>query len=246
MAEQKLRGKTALITGAGRGIGKGIAVAFAREGARLILTSRTPEELVEAAAECIEAGALEAITCPADLSDESQLLELFEFARARFETLDLLVNNAGAFDGGPLDELSTEAWDKVMNLNVRAPFLCTREALKWMKPQQRGRIINLGSIAGSRVRPESAAYSASKHAIWGLTQVTALEGREYGVTCCCLKPGNIAVERRMNSGNPIDDEPMIAIEDIAEVALLMATLPPTALMLEATVLPHRQLYVGRG
>jgi NAD(P)-dependent dehydrogenase (short-subunit alcohol dehydrogenase family) len=180
------------------------------------------------------------------VADESQVEALFERVRKEFGRLDLLVNNAGAFDGGPLDQLSVEAWDKVINTNLRAPFLCTRAALRIMKPQQSGRIINIGSISAQRVRPGSGPYSASKHGLWGLTQVTALEGREYGVTCCCLHPGNVMVERRVSSGKIEDDEPMMSADDIAKVALLMATLPPHVELLEAIVLPHQQLYVGRG
>src|SRR5262249_56444740 len=110
------------------------------------------------------------------------------------------VNNAGAFDGGPLDEISVEAWDRVLRVNLRAPFLCTREALRIMKRQGGGRIINIGSISAQRVRPDSAAYSASKHGLWGLTQVTALEGRPHNISCGCLHPGNVLVERRPQSG----------------------------------------------
>ncbi|HVX60599.1 MAG TPA: SDR family oxidoreductase, partial [Pirellulales bacterium] len=162
-----------------------------------------------------------------------------------FGRLDLLVNNAGAFDGGPLDELSLEAWDKVIAVNLRAPFLCTRAAMRRMKRQGGGRIINIGSISAQRVRFGSAPYSASKHGIWGLTQVTALEGREHGITCCCLHPGNIQVERRLTD-RVEDAEPMMSVDEIAEVAVLMATLPPHVEMLEAIVLPREQLYVGRG
>ena len=118
--------------------------------------------------------------------------------------------------------------------------------MRIMKPQGGGRIINIGSISSSRVRPESAPYSTSKHGIWGLTQVTNLEGREHGITCCCLNPGNVLVGRRQDTGSGTDDEPMIRIEDLAQVALLMATLPPDAVMLEAIVMPHQQLYIGRG
>ena len=133
----------------------------------------------------------------------------------------------------------------IIALNLRAPFLCTRAALRIMKPQRAGRIINVGSIASHRVRPKSAPYATTKHGIWGLTQVTALEGREYGVTCCCLKPGNVLVERR-HTNRAEDDEPMMTVDEIAEVAVLMATLPPHVELLEATCLPMRQEYVGRG
>lgn len=242
----KLSEKIALVTGAGRGIGRGIAVAFAQEGAKLLLTSRTASELETTAQACRAVGAT-AVSCACDVSDEAQVAALFARLEREFGgQLDLLVNNAGAFDGGPLEELSVEAWDRVIATNLRGPFLCTRGALRLMKPRKSGRIINIGSIAASRVRPESAPYAASKHGLWGLTQVTALEGREYGVTCGCLNPGNIRVERRQASGKVEDEEPMLSIEEISEVALLMATLPPHVEMLEAIVLPHRQMYVGRG
>jgi NAD(P)-dependent dehydrogenase (short-subunit alcohol dehydrogenase family) len=238
--------RVALVTGAGRGIGRAIALAFAREGAALVLCSRSPEPLAAVAEEAAALSQAKTIVHVADVSDESQVDELFTRVTSEFGRLDLLVNNAGAFDGGPLDQLTTEAWDRVLNTNLRGPFLCTRGALRLMKPARSGRIINVGSIAGQRTRPSAAAYTASKHGLWGLTQATALEGREYGVTCCALHPGNVAVERRQASGKLEDDEPMMSPDDVARVALLMATLPPHVEMLEAIVLPHRQLYVGRG
>jgi NAD(P)-dependent dehydrogenase (short-subunit alcohol dehydrogenase family) len=242
----QLSNKVAFITGAGRGIGRAIARAFAREGATLLLTGRTASHLEETAAEARQLSAKPVIVLPADLSVEKAVDGVFARLTSEFGRLDLLVNNAGAFDGGPLDQLSVEAWDKVINTNLRAPFLCTRAALQIMKPQKSGRIINIGSISAQRVRPNSGPYSASKHGLWGLTQVTALEGREFGVTCCCLHPGNVMVERRVDSGKVEDDEPMMTADDIARVALLMATLPPHVELLEAIVLPHEQKYVGRG
>jgi NAD(P)-dependent dehydrogenase (short-subunit alcohol dehydrogenase family) len=243
---QKLTGKVALVTGASRGIGRGIALAFAGEGATLVLSARSQEQLASVAAEAAGLSQAPVIVQPADVSDEQQVAALFARVQAEFGRLDILVNNAGAFDGGPLDQLSVEAWDRVINTNLRGPFLCTRAALRMMKPAQSGRIINIGSIAAQRVRPNSAPYAASKHGLWGLTQATALEGREYGVTCGAVHPGNVMVERREGSGRREDDEPMMTPADIAAVALLMATLPPHVELLEAIVLPHRQAYVGRG
>ena len=242
----RLASKTALITGASRGLGRAIALAFAREGASLILASRSAEDVRPVADEAAQLSKEKAIPVAADVSDENDVERLFQRVRNEFGRLDILVNNAGAFDGAPLDQLSTEAWDRVINTNLRGPFLCTRAALQIMKPQSSGRIINIGSIAAQRVRPGSAPYAASKHGLWGLTQVTALEGREYGVTCCALHPGNILVERRQASGKTEDDEPMMTPEEVAEVAVLMASLPPHVEMLEAIVLPHQQKYVGRG
>jgi len=240
----RLERKAAIITGANRGIGRGIARGLAREGAKLVLAARSAQTLDEAAGECAALG-VDVLPIACDVTDEAAVDALFARAMERFGRLDLLVNNAGAFDGGPLDQLSVEAWDRVVAVNLRAPFLCTRAALRIMKSQGVGRIINVGSIASQRVRPNSGPYAATKHGIWGLTQVTALEGREYGVTCCCLNPGNVLVERR-HTERAEDDEPMISVDEIAEVAVLMAVLPPHVELLEATCLPMRQEYVGRG
>ncbi|MDP6779188.1 MAG: SDR family oxidoreductase [Candidatus Latescibacteria bacterium] len=241
----KLDGKVALVTGASRGIGKGIARGLAQEGAALVMASRDPETL-EAAAEEIRGEGVDVLAHAADVSDDGQVGELFRQAMAQFRRLDILVNNAGAFDGGPIDQLSIEAWDKVIAVNLRGPFLCTRAAVRIMKAQGGGRIINIGSISAQRVRPNSAPYSTSKFGIWGLTQVTALEGRDHGIACSCLHPGNTLVERRQDSGVESDDEPMMSVEELAQAAVLMATLPPHVNMLESIVLPVGQLYVGRG
>jgi NAD(P)-dependent dehydrogenase (short-subunit alcohol dehydrogenase family) len=186
----QLTGKVALVTGGNKGIGKGIARGLAAEGAALVLTARGETELMRTAAE-LRAGGADVLAVAVDITEERQVQELFGQALARFGRLDVLVNNAGAFDGGPLDEMSAAAWDKVIAVNLRAPFLCTREAMRIMKKQGGGRIINIGSISAQRVRPRSAAYSASKHGLWGLTQVTALEG-------CSLSP---ALRIRMPHGD---------------------------------------------
>jgi len=240
-----LHGKVALVTGGNRGIGKGIARGLAAEGARLAITARGADDLERVAAGLRAAGA-DVLALPADVTDEGQVRELFRRTLERFGRLDVLVNNAGAFDGGPLDDLSAEAWDKVIAINLRAPFLCTREAMRVMKKQGGGRIINVGSIAAQRVRPHSAPYSTSKHGLVGLTQVTALEGRDFGISCGCLHPGNVRIERRQNTGRKEDEEPMMTVEEIAQAAVFMAALPPHVNMLEAIMLPVGQLYVGRG
>jgi NAD(P)-dependent dehydrogenase (short-subunit alcohol dehydrogenase family) len=241
----KLAGKIALVTGGNKGIGKGIARGLASEGAALVITARGEADLQRTAEELAAEGC-SVLAVPADVTDERQVEDLFAQTLARFGRLDILVNNAGAFDGGPLDEISVAAWDKVLAVNLRAPFLCTRQAMRIMKRQDGGRIINVGSIAAQRVRPSSAPYSASKHGLWGLTQVTALEGRSHGISCGCLNPGNVRVERRQASGDPEDEEPMMTVDELAAAAVLMATLPPHVNMLEAIVLPVGQLYVGRG
>ncbi len=236
--------KTAVVTGASKGLGLGIARLLAANGWHVVINARGEDQLRQAEQQLrAEGGSVSAVA--GDVSQEAAVDALFAHVAETTGGCDLLVNNAAVFDGGPLEALSLEAWDRVMNINLRAPFLCTRAALRMMKPRGSGRIINIGSIASQRVRPESAPYATSKHGLWGLTQVTALEGRQYGVTCCCLNPGNILVERR-HSDKPEDAEPMMAVEDVAQTVLLMAQLPPHVEMLQATVLPHQQMFVGRG
>jgi NAD(P)-dependent dehydrogenase (short-subunit alcohol dehydrogenase family) len=238
----KLDGKVAMVTGGNRGIGKGIARGLVREGASVVLAARD-ESLLKKTAEEIGGTTL---VVPTDVIDEGQVERLFARSMERFGKLDILVNNAGAFDGGPIDELTLEAWEKVMAVNLRGPFLCTRAAFRIMKKQGGGRIINISSISARRVRPNSAPYSTSKHGLWGLTQVTALEGRQYGIVCSCLYPGNTLVERVQASPATQHREPMMAVEELAEAAVFMACQPPHVNVLEAVVIPVQQLYLGRG
>jgi NAD(P)-dependent dehydrogenase (short-subunit alcohol dehydrogenase family) len=241
----QLQDRVAIVTGGGSGIGKGIARAFAEEGCAVVIAGRTVSRLNAAAEELRETGS-EIVAIPTDVTDEAQVVALFKQTMDRFGRLDLLVNSSGAFDGGPIEDLSLGAWNNVIGACLTGPFLCIREAFKIMKPAGGGRIINIGSISAQRSRVNSAPYTSSKFGIWGLTQSAALEGRPYGISVGCLHPGNTAVERRVGSGKASDDEPMIATEEMARVALLMATLPPEANMLEAIVLPVEQLYIGRG
>jgi NAD(P)-dependent dehydrogenase (short-subunit alcohol dehydrogenase family) len=241
----KLQNRVAIVTGGGTGIGKGIARAFAGEGCTVVIASRNEARLNAAAADLRASGA-EILAIPTDVTVESQVKALFSRTMARFGRLDILVNSSGAFDGGPIDEISLAAWDKVIGANLTGPFLCIREAFPIMKAAGGGRIINIGSISAQRTREEMAPYTASKFGIWGLTQAAALEGRPYGIAVSCLHPGNTAVERRTSSDREADQEPMIPTAEMARVALLMATLPPEANMLEAIVLPVTQLYIGRG
>ena len=241
----KLSGKVAMITGANRGIGKGIARGLAQEGANLVISARGAELLQQAADELAQEGT-EVLAVPADVADEDQVKALFAQAVERFGQLDILFNNAGAFDGGPIEEVSLEAWNNVIGACLTGAFLCTREAFRIMRPRGEGRIVNIGSISAQRTRQNMAPYTAAKHGIWGLTQATALEGREHGVVVSCLHPGNVLVERRMESGSLSDDEPMMSVEQLAEVAVHMVTVPPHINFLEAIVLPTEQLYIGRG
>ena len=241
----KLDRKVTIITGAGTGIGKGVARAFAREGARLVIASRNKQNLDATAAE-VRALGTTVLVVPTDVSDEPDVVALFERTMQEFGRLDILVNNSGAFDGGPLDELSLETWQKVVDVNLTGPFLCSREATKIMKHQGGGRIVNVGSISAQMPRMDSAPYTATKHGLVGLTKATALEGRAYGVVASCLHPGNVFTERRQASRDAKDQEPMMTVDDIAATVVHMAALPPYVNMLEAIVLPVEQLYVGRG
>ena len=247
----KLDSKVAIVTGGGSGIGKAIARALATEGAHIIIAGRNAKKLTVAAEE-IGAEGPTVLAVPTDITDEAEVNALFERAMERFHRVDILVNNAGATDGGPLSEMSVETWDKVIATNLRGPFLCTRSAMRIMKAQCGGRILNVGSISAQRPRFNSAPYATSKFGLWGLTLVTALEGREHGVSACCLHPGNVRVEGTMEEAGAVtgipdySSEPTMKADEIAEVAKLMASLPPHMNMLEAIVLPVKQAYLGRG
>lgn len=245
----KLDGQVAIITGGGSGIGKGIARAFASEGCSLMLAARNVDRLGQAADEIRAESGVEVLVKGTDVTVEADVVALFAATMGAYGRLDILVNNSGAFDGALIEDISIETWNKVVGVNITGPFLCTREAFRIMKPAGGGRIINIGSISAQRSRVSMCPYTTTKHAIWGLTQSAALEGREFGIAVSALHPGNTLVERRAAghiSGDEKSNEPMIAIENIARTALLMATLDPEANMLSAIVLPLTQEYLGRG
>ena len=245
----QLDGKVAIVTGGGTGIGKGIAKAFVDEGCTVVIAARDAARLEATAADLSsDVGTIVAIQT--DVTNEEQMINLFARTMDQFGKLNILVNNSGAFDGGPIEELTMEKWQRVMDVNVTGPFLGSREAFKIMKPQGGGRIINIGSISAQRPRHSSSPYSTSKHAVWGLTQSLALEGREHGIAVSVLHPGNVLVERRSDgkssTGRDEGPEPLISTADMGKTALLMATLADDANLLEAIVLPLGQDYLGRG
>jgi NAD(P)-dependent dehydrogenase (short-subunit alcohol dehydrogenase family) len=241
----KLANKVAVVTGANQGIGKAIAKALASEGAKLVIAARNAEKLEAARAE-FAADGIEVIAQPTDVSDEAAVKALFAAANEKFGRVDILVNNAGAFDGGPIDEVSLAGWNNVIGSCLTGSFLCSREVFPLMKKQGGGRILNIGSISAQRPREGSTPYAAAKFGVWGLTQATAIDGRPHGILASCLHPGNVLVERRMESELNSDDEPMMSMETIANAALAMVTLPDDVNVLEAIVLPREQLYLGRG
>jgi NAD(P)-dependent dehydrogenase (short-subunit alcohol dehydrogenase family) len=245
----QLDGKVAIVTGGGTGIGKGIAKAFVDEGCSVVIAARNQDRL-QAAADELGANGGTVVAIATDVTDEGQVADLFAKTMDQFGKLDILVNNSGAFDGGPVEDLTMDQWQRVIQVNVTGPFLGSREAFRIMKKQGGGRIINVGSIAAQKPRHSSSPYTTSKHAVWGLTQSLALEGRDHGIAVSALHPGNVAVERRADgksaTGRDEGPEPLISTADMGRTALLMATLPPDANMLEAIVLPLGQDYLGRG
>jgi NAD(P)-dependent dehydrogenase (short-subunit alcohol dehydrogenase family) len=240
---QLLAGKTAIVTGGGSGIGKAIAVAFAAEGCRVAIAGRTEARLKETAA-AIGKSDGKCTPVVADVADEGQVAGLFKKVHAEFGRLDLLVNNAGLTQGGPIDEMSFDTWRKVLSVNLDGVFLCSREAFRIMKAQRGGRIINIGSISTAVPRPDAAPYSASKNGVWGLTKSVSIDGRPFGISCGQLNPGNVQVERFEPAFQP--GETMLRPHDIARAAVYMASLPPDAFVLSMTVMPSKQKLVGRG
>lgn len=242
----RLEGINALVTGGGSGIGQAIASRFAREGAAVVIAGRRAERLETAAAE------LGALVTPAaaDITREEDVDHLFRVTVERFGRLHVLVNCAGAFAGGVVDDLELEDWQRVFDVNVTGMFLCARAAFRHMRPAGGGRIINVGSLAAMRARTGSTAYASSKHAVWGLTQALALDGRNDTIAVSCLNPGNTEVERRQ-AGRPMtgdsgEPEPVMQPDEVAQVAALMASYPPEVNLLEATILPTEQRFLGRG
>jgi NAD(P)-dependent dehydrogenase (short-subunit alcohol dehydrogenase family) len=241
----KLDGKIALVTGSSRGIGKATAIGLAKEGAKLVLAARTLEGLKKTAAEIVAAGS-EAEVVQTDVRVEAQIDNLFKKTMERFGRLDILINNAGIFSGGPIENMTTETWDDVIATNLRAAFLCTRAAFRIMKAQGGGRIINIGSISAQRVRINNAPYSSTKFALIGLTQTTALEGRSCNINCGILHPGlALPDEVRNRDGGP-SGEASMTMEEIAAAAVYMACQPPHVNVLELIQLPKDQPYLGRG
>jgi NAD(P)-dependent dehydrogenase (short-subunit alcohol dehydrogenase family) len=241
----QLNGKVCLITGGGTGIGKCMAGTFAKEGAKLILASRNKENLERTAGELREEGAA-VLVVPTDITQEDQVVRLFAAGLSEYGQLDIVVCNSATNIHGPIHELSLKDWQQVIDVNLTGTFLCGREAMKIMIPAGSGRILIIGSISATVPRIDAAAYNASKHALIGLTKSMALEGREHGIPVSILHPGNVLTEKRQARHLAMDDEPMLQMTEIANTALTMVSMPSYANLLEATVLPVKQKYLGRG
>ncbi|WP_276200120.1 SDR family oxidoreductase [Chelatococcus sp. XZ-Ab1] len=249
------KGKVALITGAGSGVGRGVALAFLKDGYSVVLAGRRKKALEETI-RLAGAPAEQALAVSTDVTDPASVKALFAACKERFGRLDVLFNNAGVSAPGlPLEDLTFEQWKAVVDTNLTGPFLCTQEAFRIMKDQnpRGGRIINNGSISAYAPRPNSAPYTATKHAISGLTRSTSLDGRKYDIACGQIDIGNAATDMaaKMAEGVPQADgsirkEPLMDVAHVANAVLHMASLPLEANVLFMTVMATKMPFVGRG
>ncbi len=247
--------RIAIVTGAGTGIGKAVAIALLKDGYSVVLAGRRVGPLEQAVKEAGSPGS-RAFVVQTDVSDPESVRALFAKTRNAFGRLDLLFNNAGiGAPGVPLEELSVEQWKSVVDINLTGAFLCTQEAFRLMKSQnpRGGRIINNGSISAHVPRPNSAPYTATKHAITGLTRSTSLDGRKYDIACGQIDVGNAATEMtaRMAGGVPqangeIAVEPRMDVAHVARAVVYMASLPLEANVQFMTVMATKMPFVGRG
>ncbi|MBK7791085.1 MAG: SDR family oxidoreductase [Betaproteobacteria bacterium] len=247
--------RVALVTGAGSGIGLAAAQALLRHGYRVVLAGRRLDPLEQAIAGAAAAPG-QALAVTADVSDEASVAALFQRTREVFGRLDLLFNNAGTGAPAiPLEDLTIAQWRAVVDINLTGAFLCTREAIRLMKAQtpRGGRIINNGSISAHAPRPNSAPYTATKHAISGLTKSTSLDGRRHDIACSQIDIGNAATElaAKMATGVPqangsIAVEPLMDVAHVASAIVYMADLPLDANVQFMTLMATKMPYVGRG
>jgi NADP-dependent 3-hydroxy acid dehydrogenase YdfG len=242
--------KTAVVTGAGSGIGRAVARALLEDGYLVALAGRRADALTETAA-----GHENALTIPADVADEDSVAALFGTVREQWGRLDLLVNNAGVAAGGTVADLSVEDWKRTVDVNLTGMFLCARQAVRLMKEQdpRGGRIVNNGSISAHAPRPASVAYTATKHAVTGLTRSISLDGRAWNVACGQIDIGNAATEmtERMAAGIPQADgrvlaEPTFDVRHVADAVLYMAGLPLDANVQFLTITATTMPFIGRG
>jgi NAD(P)-dependent dehydrogenase (short-subunit alcohol dehydrogenase family) len=249
-----MTGKVVLVTGAGSGIGRAVALAFLNRGDAVVLAGRRASALAETAGLARAGGAV--LAHPADVADEGQVSDLFAAAMSRFGRLDVLFNNAGTYAApAAFEDVSLDDWRRVMAVNLTGPFLCAQHAVRQMKAQtpRGGRIINNGSIAAHSPRPGSAAYTASKHAVSGLTKAIALEGRAFDIACGQIDIGNAEtpMTAAMTRGVPQADgriapEPVMDVQAVAEAVVMMASLPLSANVPFITLMATKMPYIGRG
>jgi len=231
-----LSGKVALVTGAGRGIGRAIALAFAEEGAAVALIARSRADLAGVAAEIRERGG-RALAVPTDVTQDAAVESAVESVAGELGRLDILVTSAGTASFAPVADSKPGDWDAMLALNLRAVMVCCRAALPTMMRQRSGTILNLASIAAKRVLPGSAVYTATKMAVIGFSRVLAEELRPHGVRVGVLVPGAVDTPLWDSLGSSPPRDKMLRPEDVARAAVLMAGLPPHASLEELTLLP---------
>lgn len=236
MPPQQLTDKVALVTGAGRGIGRVIALTLAHHGARLALAARTGAEIESVRAE-IEAVDGEAAAFPTDITHEPEVIALVRATIERFGRLDILVNNAGIGAFGPLAETSTEAWDRIMAVNARGPFMLCREAIRYLKQQEISFIVNINSVVGYKGYPDQAAYGASKHALLGMTKALAKEVQPDGIRVHSINPGGTDTELIGRARPDLDRSVLMQPQEIADILLFLVTRRGNAVIDEINV--HR-------
>lgn len=247
--------KTAIVTGAGSGIGRAVAVALLRNGYNVALAGRRADALAESV-QLADIDSSQSLAVPTDVANPQSVRSLFEQTVARFGRVDLLFNNAGrGAPAVPLDELTDEQWRNVVDVNLSGAFYCLREAFRVMKRQspRGGRIINNGSISATTPRPNSAPYTSTKHAVSGLTKSAALDGRSFDIAVGQIDIGNAATDLtvRMKDGVPQANgstavEPTMNVDHVANAVLYMAGLPLDANVLFLTVMATQMPFVGRG
>jgi NAD(P)-dependent dehydrogenase (short-subunit alcohol dehydrogenase family) len=246
---RQLIDRVAIVTGASHGLGRGIARALAAAGAKTVMAARRTALLAEAAAGIRDAGGT-VLAVTTDVTREDEVCRLFRKTHETYGRVDVLVNNAGVAAHMPIEDITLKYWQEVLDVNLTAAFLCSREAIRIMKDQvpQGGRIINIGSVSAKTPRPDSLPYTATKFALHGMTHQLTMDGRKYGV-----HPGatliSFSSRRGRTKAGPgtAPEDYIMAAEDVASVVVLMCSLPPEVNLYEATILPnHMRSFIGRG
>jgi 3-oxoacyl-[acyl-carrier protein] reductase len=223
MEQVSLSGKTAMVTGAGRGIGRAIARSLAQHGATVIAAARTEFQVKTVADEINQSGGT-AYSYPFDLADESEILSLFSFLEKKADKLDILINNAGIGLFGQMHEFSTEDLQTILDVNIRGTYLCCREGLRRMIPNKSGYIINISSVVGFRGYPNQSAYTASKHAVVGMTKSLAVEAQPHNIRACLIHPGGVDTDLVRSARPDLDPAILIQPEDIAHTVMYLLSL----------------------